>query len=115
MNGRSTSVTTGFGIPVVSGRSLVPSPPTRMTACTLLVPADALVDEAGGVDRRGIERVAPVDHDLARHRAGDGGPVEVAELLPLGHEDDGVGVLHGVHRGVAEAHALDQLGRLLLG
>ncbi len=33
MNGRSTSGTTGLGTDEVSGRSRVPSPPARMSAC----------------------------------------------------------------------------------
>src|ERR1700757_3459463 len=35
MNGRSTSWTTGLGIVEVSGRSRVPSPPARISACTI--------------------------------------------------------------------------------
>ena len=33
MNGRSTSGTTGLGTVEVSGRSRVPSPPARISAC----------------------------------------------------------------------------------
>src|SRR3954468_11266530 len=100
MNGRSTSGTTGLGTVEVSGRRRVPSPPTRMTACIsadppgaalrmrALAAADALVDESGGLDRRAVERVAPVDDDLAGHRGRHLRPVELLELVPLGHEDD---------------------------
>ena len=38
MNGRSTSGTTGFGTVVVSGRSRVPSPPARISACMVYSP-----------------------------------------------------------------------------
>src|SRR5512146_1544776 len=88
MNGRLTSGTTGLGIVDVSGRSRVPSPPTRMSACTERLPADALVDEPGVARDRRIDEVAAVDQNLAGHPAGDLTPLEVAELRPLGHEHD---------------------------
>src|SRR5215208_7387111 len=72
MNGRSTSGTTGLGTVEVSGRSLVPSPPTRITACMEgfsrerqgchAAASDALVRESGRLDRGGIEGV-PAVHD----------------------------------------------------
>ena len=61
MNGRSTSGTTGLGTVEVSGRSRVPSPPTRITACISASPSDALVYKPGGAHRVGVKRVAPVD------------------------------------------------------
>src|ERR671928_712152 len=128
MNGRSTSGTTGFGTVEVSGRSRVPSPPTRITACTTSLPpwsrgrfwhprppADALVLQAGGEDGCRVERVAPVDHEPARHRGRDLAPVQVEEVAPLGHEHDRVGVAHAIDRRGRELHAGDQLARLLLG
>src|SRR5918996_2138645 len=100
MNGRSTSGTTGLGTVLVSGRRRVPSPPARIIACTaLLAPVagdrralsvagrapDALVGEAGRGDSAGIEEVAPVHHEPAAHRGGDGPEVELGELRPLRH------------------------------
>jgi hypothetical protein len=38
MNGRSTSGTTGLGTVLVSGRSRVPSPPARISACIAYSP-----------------------------------------------------------------------------
>src|SRR5919202_4831520 len=112
MNGRSTSGTTGLGTVDVSGRRRVPSPPTRITACTgwssqggqgCQGPApDALVEEPGGADAGGVERVAPVHDEPAAHRARDLAPVEVAELLPLGDEHDRVGVLERPERPAGE-------------
>src|SRR3954470_14556067 len=91
--GRSTRGMTGLGWREVSGRRRVPSPPTRITACISRSPsADALVRQPGGADRARIERVAAVDHELPAHRLGDRGPVEIAELVPLGHEHERVGV-----------------------
>src|SRR6188472_3165117 len=102
MKGRSTSGTTGFGTVEVSGRSRVPSPPTRITACTTAPPSspDPLVDEPRGAHRLRVERVAPVDDDVAGHRLGGGGPVERPERVPLRDEHDGVRVAHGVERAV---------------
>src|SRR5688500_14939817 len=107
---------TGLGTVEVSGRSRVPSPPTRMTACTRplsragagrgrldacardggglgdlarATTPDPLVAQAGAAHLRGLERVAPVDQQVPAHRVGDLAPVEVAELLPLGDQHDG--------------------------
>ena len=64
----------------VSGRSLVPCPPTRMTAGKRHSDgaADAFVDEAERAHLLGIEQVAPVDDHVARHAAARGGPVELS-------------------------------------
>ena len=103
MNGRSTRVTTGLGSVEVSGRRRVPSPPTRITRLHHWPSsrrrrrrASARRGrrprrQAGRADRRGVQRVAAVDRRRARHRPGHRGPVELAELLPLGDEHDGVG------------------------
>jgi len=104
-----------LGTVVVSGRSRVPSPPTRMTACTAThrrdpkVAPDALVAQPGRLDRLGVERVAAVDDELARHRVRHLAPVEVLELLPLRDEDHRVGVAHALQRGGGELHALTRL------
>src|SRR5262245_2888560 len=116
-NGRSTSGSTGLGTVTVSGRNRVPSPPTRITACTAAPSPlpDALVDQARGADRRGIERVAPVDEDIAGHRLGDLREVHGLELLPLGHEHDGVGVADAAERVVGEVEAGHKPPRFALG
>src|SRR6188472_1418434 len=117
MNGRSTSGTTGLGTVEVSGRRRVPSPPTRITACIDLASrsSDALVDEPGRANRVGVERVAPVDDDVAGHRRGHRVPVERAEDLPLGHEHGGVRAAHGRDRIVGEGDPAHELARLRLG
>src|SRR5437868_3481692 len=109
MNGRSTSGTTGLGTVEVSGRRRVPWPPTRITAWMRSPPADPLVVQAGGAHSLGVKRVAPVDHEVTAHRLGDLLPAELEELGPLRHEYDGVGVPHGVERGVGERDPVDQL------
>src|SRR3954470_22210536 len=96
MNGRSTSGTTGFGTVEVSGRSRVPSPPARISACTSALPTDRrpthrLVREAGGAGRAGVQEVAPVDEQRAAHGARDLREVERLELRPLRDEHDRVG------------------------
>ena len=121
-------MTAGLGIDEVSGRSRVPSPPTRTTARISALarsasarhapPArapDALVAQARGARGRRIERVAPVDQHVAPHRARDGGEVELAELVPLGHEHDGVGAGDRAERVVGELDAVHQVPRLVLG
>src|SRR3954447_140128 len=116
-NGRSTSGRTGFGTVAVSGRSRVPSPPTRITACTAgssPLP-DALVEQAGRAHGLRVERVAPVDEHRARHRVGDPGEVELLELVPLRHEHDGIGAAHASERVVGEVEARHQPPRLILG
>src|ERR1039458_3927203 len=91
MKGRSTSVTTGFAMREVSGRSRVPLPPARITACmTRSSDPNPLVGQSRGADRCGVQRVAPVDHDTAGHRGGNSLPLEREELGPLGDEHDRV-------------------------
>src|SRR3569833_4281479 len=103
MNGRSTNGTTGLGTVEVNGRSRVPSPPTRITACMrALAPSDAFVGEARGLDGLGGQRVASVDQDVAGHRAGDRAEVQLLELAPLGDEHDRVGAAHRLQRAVGE-------------
>src|SRR5579859_6577887 len=107
MNGRSTRVTTGLATRVVSGRSRVPSPPARITACIAArrsSDADALVDEPRGAHGVTVEDVAAVDDDVPCHGRRDRLPVEFEELGPLGDEHDRVGVLDGVReaRGAVE-------------
>src|SRR3954467_11478165 len=99
-NGRSTSGRTGLGTVTVSGRSRVPSPPTRITACTAAPsrPADALVAEPGRAHRLRVERVAPVDQHVAGHRLGHLREVDLLELVPLGDEHDRVGPAHAAER-----------------
>src|SRR3954470_1991854 len=120
-NGRSTSGTIGLGTVEVRGRSRGPSPPTRITACTRPPPShgqgdpalapDPLVVQARRADRVRLQRVAPVDDQPAVHRLGDGRPVEVAELVPLGDQHDRVGVAHRVDGRVGELDAVDELAR----
>src|SRR6202521_4408150 len=98
MNGRSTSGTTGLGSVEVRGRSRVPSPPTRITACTGSTPPDALVGKASRADRLRVQRVAAVDKQVAAHAASHLGPIELSQLLPLGDQHDGVGLVHGGER-----------------
>src|SRR5712691_5267703 len=96
-NGLSASGTTGLGTVEVSGRSRVPSPPARIRACMRAAsssgapPPDALVLEARRPDGDRVEEVAPVDDQATAHPLGDRGPVELAELGPLGDQDGGVG------------------------
>src|SRR3954452_7373 len=100
MKGRFASGSTGLGTGVVSGRSLVPSPPASTTACTrkrLLAlrqrlargrdssPPDSLVDEAGRAHGLVVEQVAAVDDHRVGHATADLGEIELAELRPLGH------------------------------
>src|SRR3954464_9353834 len=86
-NGRPASGMTGFGTVRVSGRSRVPSPPARTSACIGGSAPHALVCEAGGCECLAVEVVAAVDDQRALHgvlyivR-----PVELLELWPLGHE-----------------------------
>src|SRR5215472_8655615 len=108
MNGRSTSGTTGLGTVEVSGRSRVPSPPTRITACIVSSPPDALVGEARGAYGVRVQRVAPIDHDPASHPLRDQPPVELQELRPLGDQDYGVSVAGSLQRRRGEVDAADQ-------
>src|SRR5439155_6691213 len=91
MSGLSTSGTSGLGTVEVRGRRRVPSPPTRITACTRSPPSDPLVDQAYCSHRLRIERVAPVDDDVSPHRRRHMREVELHELRPLGHEHQRVG------------------------
>src|SRR3954447_19108989 len=107
MKGRSTNGTTGLGTVEVSGRSRVPSPPARMSACTRLraravALSDALVLEAGRPQRPAVEEAAPVDDEVAGHALPGRVPVERAELRPLGDEDHGIRVLERPERFVGE-------------
>src|SRR4051812_3411165 len=115
-NGRSTSGRTGFGTVTVSGRSRVPSPPTRITACIGAsgLP-DALVDQAGRADGLRVEGVAPVDEHVAGHRLGDLGEVDLLELVPLGDEHDRVGARDAAEGVVGEVEAGHHPPRLVLG
>src|SRR5271167_1845237 len=90
MNGLSTSGTTGLGTVEVSGRRRLPSPPTRITACTPSPPSYALIHQTGRTDGVRVQGVAPVDHQITAHGLADELPVEVYELGPLGHQDYGV-------------------------
>src|ERR1700756_5105333 len=115
MNGRSTSWTTGLGIVEVSGRSRVPPPPARITACTIRPspaprfwlgqnlqanplaespsPAHALVDEPGPGGGVAVDEVAPVDDQVAGHPLAHLGPVQLGELRPLRHQHARVGAV----------------------
>src|SRR3954471_5735574 len=115
MNGRSTSGTTGLGTVEVSGRSRVPSPPARIRACMRSAPPDALVGEARAGDAGAVERVAPVDDEVAPHAGGHLRPVEVGELRPFGDEHDRIGAVDGCERGVRELDALHEPARGVLG
>src|SRR5215208_8540388 len=130
MNGRSTSGTTGLGTVEVSGRSRVPSPPARMSACMeasgapeLLEgawpgdggPADPFVVQPGGGDGSGVEQVAPVDDQRPAHAPGDLVEVHLGELGPLGDDHHRVRAVDGVERRGAELHSGEQAAGLLLG
>src|SRR5918998_2068367 len=96
MKGRSTRGTTGLGTVEVSGRSRVPSPPARMSACTSDRPvdrgaADRLIGQPGGAGGLGVEEVAAVDEQGSAHRGRHAGEGERLELGPLRDEHDGVG------------------------
>src|SRR3954471_3546635 len=105
-NGRPARGMTGFGTVRVSGRSRVPSPPARTSACIGGSAPHALVREAGGGERLAVEVVAAVDDQRRLHgvlyivR-----PVEVLELWPLGDEHRAVGALERLERRVADLHA----------
>src|SRR5271169_3217501 len=91
-NGLSTSGTTGLGTVEVSGRRRFPSPPTRITACTDSPPPYPLIHQTRRTDGLRVQGITPVDHQSATHRLGDGQPVELQKLRPLGDQDYGVGV-----------------------
>ena len=76
---------------------------------------DALVHESCGAHGVGVERVAPVDEQVALHLARHRGEVELLELVPLGDQHDGVGAVDHVERAVGELDVGDELARLLLG
>src|SRR4051794_29106527 len=113
MNGRPTSGTTGLGIVEVSGRSRVPSPPARISACIPL-PTDALVHESGRLDGLRIDEVSAVDHHGADHPLRHRAPVELPELRPFRDEDAGVRARDGVERRVGEVDPDHHLPGLLL-
>src|ERR1700730_16917271 len=100
MKGRSTSWTTGLGTVEVSGRSRVPSPPTRISACMTRTPAgprfwlcktlptnrlanssssNALIDKAGLADRGAVDEVAPVHEQVPGHPLAHAAPVQLGE------------------------------------
>src|SRR4051812_15847874 len=115
--GGSTGGRTGWGTVRVSGRSRVPSPPTRITACTAgaSLPPDALVDQTRRAHGLRVQRVAAVDEHLAAHRVGDGAQVDALELVPLRDEHHGVGAADGAERVVGELEARHEPPRLVLG
>ncbi len=120
MKGRSTSGTTGLGSVEVSGRRARPLPTDEddglHQALRTDSPApDALVVQAGRLHRRAVEGVAAVDHEGAVHRRRGLRPVERLELVPLGDEHDGVGVLHALQRPRGELDAVDEAAGLVLG
>src|SRR3954454_17211337 len=92
MNGRSTKGTTGLGTVDVSGRSRVPSPPARMSAC--IVPSldssvcrgghpgspDALVRQAGRARGLDVQEVASVHQKRPAHAGAHLAQVELGEL-----------------------------------
>ena len=90
------AVSAGFGTDSVSGRSRVPSPPTRTIACIASVgavgeaaldgAADALVGEAGRAERPGSRKLRPSTSSGRAIRSAAAGPVEVGELGPLGDQ-----------------------------
>src|SRR3954453_20005988 len=90
MNGRFASGRIGFGTVVVRGRSLVPSPPTRMSACTIgsgpSGASDSFVYEPGGASRFSAQEVAAVDDHRIGHLRANLFEVELAELRPFGHD-----------------------------
>src|SRR6266480_6624218 len=110
--GRPASGITGFGTESVSGRSRVPSPPARTSACNSARPRDGLLrpaetlgraaDALDGEARRGqklrVEEVASVDDDRPAHALLDLGPVELAELRPPRNEHRRVGAAERVER-----------------
>src|SRR5918994_4534629 len=110
--GRPASGITGFGVVRVSGLSRVPSPPASTRACMPL-PPDPLVGESGLHERLAIEEVAAVHHQRHAHAALDlAGPVELAELGPLGHEHHGVGAIDRVEGGFGDPGAGEHVLRL---
>src|SRR5215217_6652816 len=101
-NARPASGITGFGVVSVSGLSRVPSPPASTSACMPL-PADPFVGESGLHERLPVEKVAAVDHQRHAHAALDlAGPVELAELGPLGHQHGGVRAVDRVKGGLGD-------------
>src|SRR5947199_9537263 len=66
-----------------------PAPPETTARCFPLglLAADTPVREAKLAHRRRHVDVASVDEDRRAHRASDAREVELAELVPFGHED----------------------------
>src|SRR3546814_14639535 len=58
--------------------------------------ADAVILEAAGSHRQGIDDIAKVDHDLAAHRRGHPRPVEGQVLLPLRQHHGNIGIFQTV-------------------
>src|SRR5436190_8652914 len=122
MNGRPPSGTISLGIVEVSGRSRVPSPPARISACTPAPPGsspasapDPLVDEAGPPDPLRVDEVTSVDDQRAGHPLAQLEPVELGELGPFGDHDHGIGALGRLERRASELDPRHQLARLILG
>src|SRR5690606_13196381 len=72
--------------------------------------AHAVVGPAGGAPLGGVQDVAAVDDGRPVGEVLDGGGVEVAELAPLGEEQDDVGAGDGVLGGVGDGEAVVVLG-----
>ena len=87
MNGRSTSGTTGLGTVEVSGRSRVPSPPARISACIVEPrllrlaavgrPMPSYVRPAARA-ASGSRKLRPSTSSVPRMRGGDLAEVELA-------------------------------------
>src|SRR3954447_6231001 len=104
--GRPARGMTGFGTVRVSGRSRVPSPPARTSACILGSAPHTLVGEARGDQPLAVEVVAAVDDQRGLHRVlYIVRPVEVLELWPLRDEHRPVRSLKRLEGGVADLHA----------
>src|SRR5438270_1050651 len=109
-NGLPASGMTGFGSVSVSGRRRVPSPPARTSAC--MSAADALVHVPRAAEQLAVEEVAAVDDERIGHPPLDlAGPVELAELRPLGDEHRGLGAVERVERRRGDDGCTEDLAR----
>ena len=107
-SGRSTSGSMSLRVRSVSGRSLVPWPPTRMTA--------GRVTGRGGrcprrrsrarASRPGSRRFRPSTITWPRMLLGRRGPVELAELGPLGDDHGRVRAVERVERRLGDLDAV---------
>src|SRR5215472_3658281 len=68
-----------------------PAAPETTALVTSSVPPDAPVDEAELAHLLRVVDIAAIDHDRPPHQALELLEVELLELIPLGHNDDGVG------------------------